>query len=78
MINSDVNLIQMLEARDWRVYKQKQLIAQYKKPVMCFTMNIAGPIKNNELIRRAFEAGMEDFRLQVIRFKSKILYGFWR
>lgn len=74
MINSDVSLIQMLEARDWRVYKQKQLIAQYKKPVMCFTMNIAGPIKNNELIRRAFEAGMEDFRLQVIRFKSKILY----
>ena len=53
----EVSLIQMLDARERRVKRQKELIGQYGKPLLCFTMNIAGPVKISPLIRRGFRAG---------------------
>ncbi len=52
-----VTLMEMLEARERRVSRQQKLLAQYQTPVICFTMNIAGPIKNSPLIRNGFELG---------------------
>lgn len=55
----EVTLQQMLEAREMRVALQKSLLNTYKTPLICFTMNIAGPIKTSQLIERAFFEGIE-------------------
>lgn len=55
----EVTLMQMLAAREIRAERQKKLIAQYGKPIVSFSMNIPGPVKDSALIRRAFVAGCE-------------------
>lgn len=55
----EVTLHQMLDARERRAALQKSLINTYKTPLVCFTMNIAGPIKTSPLIERAFFEGVE-------------------
>lgn len=55
----EVTLRQMLEARDNRVALQKQLLQRHKTPLVCFTMNIAGPVKVSPLIERAFYEGVK-------------------
>ncbi len=54
-----VSLSQVLEAREQRVYRQRELIAQYGLPLISFTMNIAGPVKNTPMIRRGFRLGRQ-------------------
>lgn len=55
----EVFLSEILDARDRRVQRQQELLALYMLPLVSFTMNIAGPIKNSPLIRRAFQEGCE-------------------
>ena len=55
----EVLLSEILDARDRRVQRQQELHALYTLPLVSFTMNIAGPVKNNALIRRAFQEGRE-------------------
>ena len=45
-----VTLEEMLAARERRVLRQQELTARYGLPMICFTMNIAGPVKNSPLI----------------------------
>ena len=52
-----VTLEQMLEARERRAARQRALQARYALPLVSFSMNIAGPVKNSPLIRRGFSAG---------------------
>lgn len=52
-----VTLEQMLKARDRRAHRQRELLAQHGLPLVSFTMNIAGPVKNSPLIRRGFRLG---------------------
>ncbi|MBQ7795748.1 MAG: triphosphoribosyl-dephospho-CoA synthase CitG [Lachnospiraceae bacterium] len=52
-----VSLIEMLDARERRVWHQKELLEQFHMPIISFTMNIAGPIKNNSEIKRGFDLG---------------------
>lgn len=54
----EVTLAQMLKARDDRVQRQQELLSKYRCPLICFTMNIAGPIKTSPLIERGFFAGL--------------------
>lgn len=70
----EVTLMQMLDAREKRACRQRELIAQYQKPLLCFTMNIAGPVKNSSLIRQGFLAGIEDLMQQMRRAKAAVLY----
>ena len=56
-MNRPITLPEMLDARERRALRQKQLLARYSMPMVCFTMNIAGPVKNSRLIRKGFEAG---------------------
>ena len=49
----EVTLLEMLEARERRAARQQVLLQDYGKTMVCFTMNIAGPVKNSYLIRRA-------------------------
>lgn len=53
----EVTLIQMLTAREARVQAQSQLLERFRCPIICFTMNIPGPVKDSPLIRRGFDAG---------------------
>ena len=54
----EVSLLEMLQAREDRVCQQRKLLQQYCVPLLCFTMNIAGPQKNSPLICRGFEHGL--------------------
>ena len=52
-----VSLIEILEAREARVLLQQQLLTRFQMPLICFTMNIAGPVKVSPKIREAFQMG---------------------
>ncbi len=55
---SGVSLADILAAREERVGLQRELIMRHGVPVICFTMNIAGPRKTSPLILRAFNEGV--------------------
>lgn len=48
----------MLDAREHRAETQRRLIGEYRKPLLCFTMNTAGEIKCSPLIELAFYEGV--------------------
>lgn len=73
-METTVSLVQMLDARERRVQHQQELLAQYHKPLICFTMNICGPIKDSPLIRRGFARGRQLLRQQFLRAKLTPLY----
>lgn len=73
-VSPEVTLSEMLDAREQRAFFQQKLISTYNKPLLCFTMNIAGPIKNSALIRRVFKIGLSDIKLQLKKAKAKILF----
>ncbi|MBR2807668.1 MAG: citrate lyase holo-[Oscillospiraceae bacterium] len=54
----EVTLSEVLAAREQRVEEQWKLLKQYERPVLSFTMNIPGPVKDSALIRRGFEEGL--------------------
>lgn len=56
---TEVTLSQMLDAREERVKKQKNILCRFKHPLVSFTMNIAGPIKTSPLIERSFFEGVK-------------------
>ena len=60
----EVTLLQMLDARENRVRKQTELLSRFRKPLICFTMNIAGPEKNNPLITEGFRMGQAQIEAQ--------------
>lgn len=71
---AEVSLLEMLDARERRVHHQQELLAQYQKPLVCFTMNIAGPVKDSPLIRRGFARGQQLLRQQFLRAKLTPLH----
>lgn len=54
----EVSLEQVLLARENRAGRQQRLLAQYGLPLISFTMNMAGPVKDTPLSRFAFQAGV--------------------
>ncbi len=69
-----VELSQMLAARDRRVERQSALLAQYRLPLVSFTLNIAGPVKNGPEIRRLFALGRGLLFDQLRRVKAPLLW----
>ena len=68
----EVSLKDILNARDARVQTQNRLLAEYGVPLLCFTMNIAGPVKTSPLIERGFRAGLVALDRQIPQ--DQILY----
>lgn len=58
-MGSTVTLQELLAARDSRAARQRELLAQYGRPVVSFCMNIAGPVKQSPVICRGFREGQE-------------------
>lgn len=54
----EITLDEMLCARERRAEKQRRLTNEFGLPQLCFTMNIAGEVKDSPLIRLAFDDGM--------------------
>ena len=52
-----VGIDEILNCREKRVAIQNEMIKKYNKPVISFTMNIPGPIKTNNEIKKAFDIG---------------------
>ena len=69
-----VELRQMLEARDRRAERQNALLARYRLPLVSFTMNIAGPVKNSPSIRRGFAMGRALLLGQLRRVKAPLVW----
>lgn len=69
----EVSLLQILEAREQRVIRQQKLL-QHKKTLICFTMNIAGPVKNTPLITECFQIGHQQLTglVQVVHHELHI------
>ena len=67
----EVTLLEMLEAREKRALRQQTLLSEYGRTLLCFTMNIAGPVKNSPTIRQGFALGLklleDQFRVAGIR-----------
>ncbi len=70
----EVTLLEMLEAREKRAMRQRELLDAYGKTMICFTMNIAGPVKNNALIRRGYTLGKKLLHQQLMAAGIPIVY----
>ncbi len=71
----EVSLQMMLQCREARAKQQRELIKKYGKPVVSFTMNIAGPIKRNYFIERGFFIGYKSLEGAFYSYKAKVLYS---
>lgn len=67
-----VTLMEMLEAREARAMRQQQLLEEYKLPVISFCLNIAGPVKNSPVLRRAFQEGLERLECALLAARLEI------
>ena len=70
----EVTLLEMLEARERRANRQRVLLSAHGKTMVCFTMNIAGPVKNNALIRRGYTLGRKLLREQLAIAGIPVVY----
>ena len=61
-IKTEAGVEDVLAFKEERVRVQQSLREAYHMPVISFCMNIPGPVKTNERIRRAFETGKTQLR----------------
>ena len=74
----EVSLQDILTSREQRVTRQNALLAKFQKPLICFTMNIAGPEKYNDHILWGFRLGNQWLKIQltnlsVLHYEEQIL-----
>ena len=62
MPTANVTLDEILAARDARAATQMRLLSRYQRPLISFTLNIAGPVKQTPLTDFAFDAGLSRLR----------------
>lgn len=69
----EVTLEQMLSAREERAFRQFSLNRKWGLPIISFSMNIPGPVKDSPLIRRGFDSGLAalDHRLPKAAVKHR-------
>lgn len=62
---TDISLEQMLDARERRVARQRELLQTYTSALICFTLNIPGPKKTFPLAAQAFREGCSRIEAQL-------------
>ena len=67
----EVTLEEMLSTREERVLRQREFLSLYNCPLVCFTMNIAGPVKHSPIIERAFYEGVRLLKASLSEKKIK-------
>lgn len=73
MEGTKITLQEMMDCREQRVKQQKELLEKYSLPMLSFCMNIPGPVKTTEDIRKAFELGKKEI-FSVLEEKGIPLY----
>ena len=73
MTGNEITLSQMLSRREMRANTQQSFLSKYHSPLISFTMNIPGPIKTNESVRRAFDIGQILLLEGLARLNAEIL-----
>lgn len=63
-----ISLDDILLAREQRAQLQQMLLARWHCPLICFTMNIAGPEKTSPLILRGFHTGLRALEAALSEF----------
>ena len=63
----DVTVLDMMEARDRRAARQRALLSEYGRTLLCFTMNIPGPVKLDEAVEQGFRIGQRALRRACLR-----------
>ena len=53
----EVGIEEVLMCRERRVDIQNEMLKKYNMPIISFTMNIPGPVKTNQKIKKAFDIG---------------------
>ena len=56
--NRAVALGEMLDARERRAAAQREMIERHGLPLVSFTLNVPGPVKDSALLRHAFDEGL--------------------
>ena len=74
MEEREVTLPEVLEARENRAARQQDLLSEYGMPLVSFTMNIAGPVKNSARIRRGFLLGERLLHGQFARARAACVH----
>lgn len=72
---NEVQLYEMLEAREQRANQQKLLLARYHCPVICFMLNIPGPVKVCAQWEKVFVRGMEQIMKMLEEQQIPVLYS---
>ena len=70
----EATMNEILDAREWRASRQKELLDRYQKPLLCFTMNIPGPEKWNRDISVGFAVGnllLRESLRRIVHYESK-------
>lgn len=68
----EATLQEILDAREARASQQQALLKEYGKPLLCFTMNIPGPVKLDRDVSIGFFVGCQLLRDTLP--KSRLLY----
>lgn len=71
---SEITLQQILDAREARTKEQARLLQTYSRPLICFSMNIAGPLKRTALIERTFSYGLRQLEDALRTSGAAVLY----
>lgn len=58
-------------AREDRARRQRELLGRFSCPLICFTMNIPGPVKDSPLIRRSFRWGLARLEEQLPHLRHR-------
>lgn len=70
----EVSLGDMLDAREARAVRQKELLSEFQSTLVSFSMNIAGPIKNSGLILKGYLKGLDLLSMQLENEGFRILH----
>ena len=68
----EVTVMDMLQARDRRAARQQALLSQFGGTLVCFTMNIAGPVKRSPLIEGGFDLGRRLLEQQLLAAGAQV------
>ena len=70
----EATLQDILESRERRADRQKQLLSRYEKTLVCFTMNIPGPVKYDSLVAEGFHMGCRELEAQLHAMGYPVVY----
>lgn len=70
----EASLRDILDAREARAARQRELLETFQSTLISFTMNIAGPVKNSKIIREGYLEGLERLRMQMDGERVSILH----